>query len=254
MAEGKAGPVLDWLINGIGLGRSAGLLDRNRTRVDKAAHADDLVALRRSASVYGEAATFEENLRAALSRHRSAGEGDGVTLSTVHRVKGMEWDRVVVFGADRGLMPHGLAENVEEERRVLYVAITRGRRQTVVVADSEQPSRFLAEMRGRTPPEKRGPTEKRGSASPPRAKTGQAGTPIGFDPALFEKLKAWRLEAARELEVPAYIVFSNRTLEEMAARRPQTERDLLGVSGVGPTKLELYGEAVLEILAEDPAS
>ena len=249
MAAGRVGPVLDRLIDGVGLGRSAGLMDRNRTRVDKAAHADDLVALRRSASVYGEAATFEENLRAVLSRHRGAGAaGDGVTLSTVHRVKGMEWDRVVVFGANRGLMPHSLAENGEEERRVLYVAITRGRRQAVVVADSERPSRFLAEMRGCTP------TEKRGSKSVARVTPGQAVTPLQFDPGLFEKLKAWRLEAARELAVPAYIVFSNRTLEEIAARRPQTEQDLLAVTGVGPTKLELHGEAVLEILREDSAS
>lgn len=249
MAAGRVGPVLDWLIDGIGLGRSAGLMDRNRTRVDKAAHADDLVALRRSASVYGEAATFEENLRAVLSRHRGAGAaGGGVTLSTVHRVKGMEWDRVVVFGADRGLMPHALADNVEEERRVLYVAITRGRRQAVVVADSERPSRFLAEMRGRTPRERREPT------SAPRVTPGSTVTPLRFDPALFERLKAWRLEAAKELAVPAYIVFSNRTLEEIAARHPQTEQDLLAVTGVGPIKLELHGEAVMEILREDATS
>ena len=154
--SGTVGPVLRRLIDVIGLGRSAHLLDRNRTRVDKAGHADDLVALLRAASVYREVGTFEEDLRAALARHRGAGEvRDGVTLSTVHRVKGMEWDRVLVFGADRGLMPHDLSENLEEERRILYVAITRARRQAVVLADAGRPSRFLAEMRGRQPREAR---------------------------------------------------------------------------------------------------
>ena len=233
------------LIDGIGLGRSAHLLDRNRTRVDKAGHADDLVALLRTASVYSDAGTFEEDLRAVLARHRGAGEvRDGVTLSTVHRVKGMEWDRVLVFGADRGLMPHDLSENVEEERRILYVAITRARRQAVVVADARRPSRFLAEMRGRPPRETRGSTARAPAAAKATA------TPVGVDPELFEKLKAWRLDRSRAQEVPAYVVFSNQTLEGIAARKPRNEHELLEVMGVGPTKLDRYGEEVLDIVRE----
>ena len=247
--NGRVGPVLRRLIDDIGLGRSAHLLDRNRTRVDKAGHADDLVALHRTASVYSEVGTFEENLRAALARHRGAGEvRDGVTLSTVHRVKGMEWDRVLVFGADRGLMPHALSENVEEERRILYVAITRARRQAVVVADADRPSLFLAEMRGRQPRKVPGSTSGR-----PVASTGPV-TPVEVDSELFEQLKTWRRDRSRELDVPAYILFSNRTLEGIAARRPRNEHELLAVSGVGPTKLDLFGEEVLEIVRECSSS
>jgi len=247
--DGKVGPVLRRLIDGIGLGRSAHLLDRNRTRVDKAGHADDLVALLRTASVFGDVGTFEEDLRAVLARHRGAGEvRDGVTLSTVHRVKGMEWDRVLVFGADRGLMPHDLSENVEEERRILYVAITRARRQAVVVADARRPSRFLAEMRGRPPRETRSSTARAPAAAKATA------TPVGVDPELFERLKTWRRDRSRALEVPAYRLFSNRTLEEIAARRPRDEQELLAVNGVGPTKLALFGEEVLEIVRESPPS
>ena len=247
--NGRVGPVLRRLIDRIGLERSAHLLDRNRTRVDKAGHTDDLVALRRTASVYGDVGTFEEDLRAVLARHRGAGEvRDGVTLSTVHRVKGMEWDRVLVFGADRGLMPHTLSENVEEERRILYVAITRARRQAVVVADADRPSRFLAEMRGW--PVQEDPD----AAVRSPAAVMQSDTPEEVDPELFEKLKTWRRDRSKELDVPAYILFSNRTLEGIAARRPRNEHELLAVSGVGPTKLELYGEEVLEIVREGSSS
>ncbi|MXZ68469.1 MAG: ATP-dependent DNA helicase UvrD2 [Acidimicrobiia bacterium] len=250
--NGRVGPVLRRLIDGIGLGRSAHLLDRNRTRVDKAGHADDLVALRRTASVYGEVGTFEEDLRAVLARHRGAGEvRDGVTLSTVHRVKGMEWDRVLVFGADRGLMPHDLSENVEEERRILYVAVTRARRQAVVVADARRPSRFLAEMRGRPARETR---EARGSTARSRVAAAAPAPPEDVDPELFEKLKNWRRDRSRELQVPAYRVFSNQTLEGIAARQPRNDQELLAVNGVGPTKLALFGAEVLEIVRESSPS
>ena len=59
-------------------------------------------------------------------------------------------DRVVVFGADSGLMPHRLAENIEEERRVFHVAITRSRRETVVVAEAGNESPFVSEALGRS--------------------------------------------------------------------------------------------------------
>jgi len=171
-----------------------------------------------------------------------------VTLSTVHRVKGMEWDRVLVFGADRGLMPHDLSENLEEERRILYVAITRARRQAVVLADAGRPSRFLAEMRGRQPREAPVSTDRTAiAASRPE-------TPVKFDPELLERLKTWRRDRSKEDNVPAYVVFSNRTLAGIAVSQPRTEEELLAVSGVGPTKLELYGEEVLEIVREVSSS
>jgi DNA helicase-2/ATP-dependent DNA helicase PcrA len=65
----------------------------------------------------------------------------------------------------------------------------------------------------------------------------------------FDALKAWRLERARADEVPAYVVFSNATLTEIAERRPRTLAELAAVSGVGPAKLERYGEEVLRVVA-----
>ena len=71
---------------------------------------------------------------------------EGVAISTVHRVKGMEWPHVVVLGAHDGSMPHMLADDLEEERRIFHVAITRGDTAVHVVADAGAPRPFLEEL------------------------------------------------------------------------------------------------------------
>ena len=68
--------------------------------------------------------------------------------------------------------------------------------------------------------------------------------------ALFQDLRALRKELADRQSVPAYIVFSDKVLVEMVKRRPSNDRELLAVSGVGPAKLEKYGEAFLGVLAD----
>ncbi len=78
-------------------------------------------------------------------------------------------------------------------------------------------------------------------AAPAKAKT------LGAD-GLFERLRALRRELADKLNVPAYVVFSDRTLLEMAEARPRDEADLLSVSGVGEHKLARYGKAFLETI------
>ncbi|MDE0171286.1 MAG: UvrD-helicase domain-containing protein [bacterium] len=248
---GESAAVLDELVDDVGLGGAADLLDRGRTRVDRAAHSDDLVALRRTAAIYPGLADFEDRLRTLLNRHSRPGDPSsaGVTLSTVHRVKGMEWDRVVVFGVDEGLMPHALSADLEEERRVLHVAVTRGRHRVLVVADADRPSPFLAELRGEPVPAVpiRARPVKRNVDPPSRP-----AAPV--DEQLLAKLKAWRLEIARERGVPAYVVFWDRTLEEIASTRPRSESELLEVSGIGPAKLDEYGEDVLELVLASPAA
>ena len=72
----------------------------------------------------------------------------------------------------------------------------------------------------------------------------------GEDRELFKALKTLRRKLADEREVPAYVVFSDATLRAIAAARPQDESDMLNVSGVGPKKLETYGEAFLEVVRE----
>jgi DNA helicase-2/ATP-dependent DNA helicase PcrA len=147
-ATSSTSHLLDVLTTHIGLDRAAAALDAGRTRADRAAQGDDLTALRRAAALGPAPAEFEGWLRERLASPADAG---GVTLSTVHRVKGLEWDHVLVFGADRGSMPHELSDDIEEERRVFHVAMTRGRVSVTVLADQRRPSRFLAELEGTAP-------------------------------------------------------------------------------------------------------
>ena len=71
---------------------------------------------------------------------------------------------------------------------------------------------------------------------------------------LFEQLRAWRAATAREQGVPAYVVFHDATLREIAATAPATLAELGSVSGVGENKLATYGEQILDLLAGSPDS
>jgi ATP-dependent DNA helicase RecQ len=67
---------------------------------------------------------------------------------------------------------------------------------------------------------------------------------------IFEKLRAWRAATAKEQGMPAYVIFHDATLRQIAADRPTTLAELGGISGVGENKLAKYGEPILEVLAE----
>ena len=99
-----------------------------------------------------------------------------------------------------------------------------------------------------------GAGSRRGGAGGDGMQGGQGGTDE-LDPEeeeLFERLRTLRLELAREQGVPAYIVFNDAVLRDMARRRPATPSELLDVPGVGPAKLKRYGERFLEALAAPP--
>jgi ATP-dependent DNA helicase UvrD/PcrA len=188
--------------------------DREQTR-----QADLARLVRLAAEFDGEPAEFADSLRERFG----ASAGRGVHLLTLHRAKGLEFDAVFIPRVEEGELPIRRGD-IEEERRLLYVGITRARRHLTITWEGK-PSRFLQELG----------VEKQRPAEP--------GSPA------FAALKAWRLERSRSDEVPAYVVFSNATLEEIAARRPQTLAELARVSGVGPAKLDRYGEEVLRVLA-----
>ena len=133
----------------VGLGSAMDLLDSSKGG-QTASQLDDLEALVQVAALHPDPGGFEPWLRGVLA-DRGAATGAGVTLATVHKVKGQEWGHVAVFGVTDGLVPHRLAVDVEEERRVLHVAITRGRRRVAVFADVERPSPFLDELAGTAP-------------------------------------------------------------------------------------------------------
>jgi DNA helicase-2/ATP-dependent DNA helicase PcrA len=232
----------------VGLGRAMGLLDASKGG-QVASQLDDLEALEQVAALEPDPGSFEPWLRTALARPPSAG---GVTLSTVHRVKGREWDRVAVVGVSEGLLPHRLAEDVEEERRVLHVAVTRGRRRVAVLADAARPSPFLDELRGTAdrpaerpaPPPRTPPAGRRPAPAAPAEPLSPEGERV------LEALKAWRRGRARADGVAAFIVASNAVLQAMAEARPATLEELARVPGIGPMKLELYGDELLAVVAE----
>jgi ATP-dependent DNA helicase RecQ len=67
---------------------------------------------------------------------------------------------------------------------------------------------------------------------------------------IFEKLRWWRVETARAHNVPAYVIFHDATMREIAKAKPLSLDDLRGVSGVGEKKLQTYGEEIVALIAE----
>ena len=145
--NGTTRDVLEVVRDDVGLGTAMGMLDRTGGG-QGSSHLDDLEGLLGVADLHPDPAGFEPWLRRVFGREA---DPEGITLSTIHRVKGREWDRVLVFGVADGVMPHRLSEDIEEERRVLHVAITRGRRRVAVLSDRTRRSPFLAELAGTAP-------------------------------------------------------------------------------------------------------
>ncbi|HZT45613.1 MAG TPA: ATP-dependent DNA helicase UvrD2 [Gaiellaceae bacterium] len=162
---------------------------------------------------------------ASLHERFGASAGRGVHLLTLHRAKGLEFDAVVLPFVEENELPIRRGE-VDEERRLFYVGLTRAKRY-LTVTWSGKPSRFLDEL---------------GVVARPVERT----LPSSAE---FSVLRDWRNRRAKTDEVPAYVVFHNSTLAEIAERRPRTLAELARVPGVGPTKLERYGDDVLAALA-----
>jgi DNA helicase-2/ATP-dependent DNA helicase PcrA len=236
----------------IGLGGAMHLLDGGRGG-EGSSHVDDLEALEQVAALHDDPTSLEIWVRGHLGR---SADDVGIVLSTVHRVKGMEWDRVAFYGVSAGILPHRLADDDEEERRVLHVGITRGRERVAVLVDRSRPSPFIAELTGEaahTPAPAPGARRAAALAEARRPRrTGDQSSAAGDgpsgDPAVEEALRAWRRDRAARDKVPAYIVFADKTLRGLAAARPTVLAEVRAVEGIGPTKLELYGEEILAVI------
>ncbi|MBA2720393.1 MAG: ATP-dependent DNA helicase UvrD2 [Chloroflexi bacterium] len=201
-------------------------------------------------------------IRAELERraaHERNGSSDGVNLLTYHRAKGLEWDAVFLPMLEDGTLPirQTFDDNaaLAEERRLLYVGITRARRHLHLSwADRRETrgretrrtrSRFLV---GLVPAAQRSVVRHAdgrsgagsGAARPRKAVPGE-------DP-LFDALRAWRTERAGQEEKPAYVVASDATLSAIAAARPTSMTLLERVNGIGPAKLAKYGPEILAIV------
>ena len=270
-------------VRDLGLGASLDdRLDASRRSVDRSAHGDDLRALLAVARLHDDPVGFGVWLKWQLSdeKHRSgiaaADErsdrkewGQGVRLTTVHKVKGMEWPHVIVFGASDGLMPHRLSGDTEEERRIFHVAVTRCSESLLIVVDGAV-SPYLAELTRQAPETSpavgSGPqvpaTEtlssddtsrsKASSRKPAASKPAVSEAPMtAEEKARYDMLRQWRLERSKTDGVRAFRVFGNRVMAELARRRPTTDEALLQVPGIGPAKLADYGEELKKLLKEN---
>ncbi len=182
-----------------------------------------------------DGAWFAAEVRRRFDPHTSR---QGVHLLTYHRAKGLEFEAVFLPRLEEKELPCRASlqrpEELAEERRLLYVGLTRARSRLVLTwTEKRAPSRFLREL---------GLKEAR---------------PMSVDDAVarerppgFEPLRVWRRSRARSEGVPAFVVFTNRALHEIARRRPGSLAELGEVRGVGANKLERYGEEVLAVLSE----
>jgi DNA helicase-2/ATP-dependent DNA helicase PcrA len=214
-------------------------VDEEVTRQSDLARMRSLAAEFERSHPEGNGAAF----RAELTNRFSAEEsGRGVNLLTYHRAKGLEFDAVFLPRLVDGELPFrsGRAKaDPQEERRLLYVGITRARRYlflTWAVDRRTRPSPFLEEL-GLSRPKK--PTT--------REPRGEPVTAVGDGPVL-QRLKDWRRKRAQADGVPAYVVFHDRTLAEIVVRECKDRADLAAIPGVGPAKLERYADEILEIV------
>lgn len=182
---------------------------------------------------------------------------EGVTLASLHAAKGLEWDAVFLAGMSEGLMPISHAsdpEAIEEERRLLYVGITRAREhlhlsyaksRSAAGRSSRRPTRFLD---GIWPS-----TEKVSRSTATRRRSRRAHERFAEehpeDQGIFQDLRAWRTAQAADERRPAYQVLTDVVLMNIAVQKPADLHELGRVKGIGMTKLDRYGEAILNVLA-----
>ena len=233
--------------------------------------AKEYLALDQGASL----ASFHAWLTATVKSDEPDRGGDVVDIVTFHRAKGLEWPVVFVTGLEKGFVPIARSEGIEaeaEERRLLYVALTRAheelhcswaeRRRFSGTPVRRSPSPWLAtieaairalEAEGPAGDWRRYLDDERKRLRSVRAGGGAAPVPMlgdDADPAVLAALKAWRARAARAAGVSPYVIFHDTTLAAVAELQPSDRAELLSVPGLGPVKAERYGEALLALVAE----
>ncbi|MGW0735032.1 ATP-dependent DNA helicase UvrD2 [Streptomyces sp. NPDC002851] len=246
--------------------------------------AEDFARARPQATLADLVAELDERANA-----QHAPTVEGVTLASLHAAKGLEWDAVFLVGLTEGMLPIAYAktdEQIEEERRLLYVGVTRARQHLTLSwalsrspggRASRRPSRFLDGLRpgsaaaaprtagATTGGIERGARRRRGPRGPvPCRVCGRTLTDAGemklmrcedcpsdMDEGVYERLRDWRAQRAAELGQPAFCVFTDKTLIAIAETIPEDETQLVKIPGVGTRKLSRFGADVLAICAGD---
>jgi len=232
--------------------------------------AEDLVESRPGADLAALVAELEQ--RSAAEHPLNA---DGVTLSTLHAAKGLEWSGVVMVGVQEGTLPFSLASTptqVAEEARLFYVGVTRAKQALLITwsrarrsgAGNRQPSRFLDGLTARSagePVRPRRPTKPRTALTQTCRVCGRPlntgaehklsrhlDCPASYNEQTYAELIFWRAGEAKQRSLPAFCIFTDATMMAIAETKPADVDGLLAIPGVGRAKLEQYGEAVLAIL------
>ena len=193
----------------------------------------------------------------------AGGDATGVELLTYHRAKGLEWDAVFLPALEEGTLPIRQStepDELAEERRLLYVGITRARRYLWLSWATSRTgatgregrrsrSRFLDGLVPATAGRVRVLAPAGGE---PRPRTSVKVDPADRSP-LSNALRAWRTARARADAVAPFIVFHDSTIEAIAASRPRSIAELRRVPGVGPMKLDRYGEEIIGVVVRETA-
>jgi DNA helicase-2/ATP-dependent DNA helicase PcrA len=238
---------------------------------DRRANLAELVRLGRehlALDPTGDTAAFAAWLRSTLLTEDSSGT-DAVDVVTFHAAKGLEWPVVHVAGLEKGFVPIHHAEDdseaLDEERRLLYVALTRARDELWCTWAERRafgsrslrrtPSPWIDAIRAASgsatdveEPGERARTARQAKAARRRPQAvGESDKP------LFESLRAWRRSRAAGADVPAFVIFNDATLQQVAQHRPTTRAELMEISGIGAVKAERFGDELLRLVADDRA-
>jgi len=219
--------------------------------------ADEFLALEPAGTGSGFVASVRSQALAAVDESI-----DAVEVATFHSAKGLEWPSVHLAGLEQGFVPINHAREpatIAEERRLLYVALSRAEEYLSLTWAAERtfgqrkvkrrPSPWLADLEAAIASldQPVGRPEGARRAAELNARTRRPTLPD--EPAVIA-LKEYRTTAARAASVPPYVVFNDTTLADLVASWPTTPSELLAVHGIGPTKAERHGTAILAVLAD----